>query len=75
MKVGIWYEVSYKSIDEIKLIVMRTSEEIVKNSYYDRDGYYICYKVKVYEANKDSCDIVEENWNFRELSSLELELL
>ncbi len=74
MKVGVWYEAKNKS-GTVKVTVMRISEEIIKKQYPDRGRHFICYKVKIYGSNKEPCDIVEENWNFRELSSLEKELL
>jgi hypothetical protein len=74
VKVGVWYEAKYKS-GKFKVTVMRTSEEVIKKRYDAKDGHFICYKVTVYGGRKEPCDIVEENWNFRELSSLEQELM
>jgi len=75
VKVGVWYEAKNRGTGKIKVIVMRTSEEVIKKLYDDKDGYFICYKVIVYGSSKSPCDIVEENWNFRELSPLEQELM
>lgn len=73
MKVGVWYEASLIG-NIIKIIVMRISEDVVTKSYGDL-RYFTCYKIVFYGSKKEPCDIVEENWNFRELSSLEQELL
>jgi hypothetical protein len=74
VKVGVWYEAGYKS-GNVKITVRRISYEVIKKRYYDKDGHFICYKVKVYGEGNKPYNIVEENWNFRELSSLEKELL
>jgi hypothetical protein len=75
VKVGVWYEAGYKG-GNIKITVMRISDEVIKKRYCDKkDVYFICYKVTVHGARKESCDIVEGSWNFRELSPLQQELM
>ena len=75
MKVGVWYEVRNKIGNKFKVIVMRVSDDVIKKPYIDNSGYYICYKIQVYGSINDPCDIVAENWNFRELTPVEQELL
>ena len=73
MKVGVWYEATSTFDDGLQVTIKRVSD-LVRIYHLQNERSFVVYKV-IHWGESKANGMLMDNWNLRELTLLEIELL